>query len=121
MSATILAPSVFDPAHPGAGATALTGDLGGQVLTLAEHLAPVAVPFVLALAAVNWVMGKFGLHDRIELSRLDREAAEQEAARHAKRERAAARKRARMDALHDEALTENRRRNLRKRVTGSYT
>jgi hypothetical protein len=67
------------------------------------------------------VMRKFGLADRIELARLDREAAAVEAARAAKKERAAARKRARMDAMHDEALHTNRRRNLRKKVTGSYS
>lgn len=61
MSETILAPAAFDPAHPGAEATSLAGDVGNQVVHLAQTLVPVAVPFVLTLVAIRWVMHKFGV------------------------------------------------------------
>lgn len=51
----------FDPAHPGAQATDLAANVGGQVLHVAETIAPVAVPFVLALGAIRWTLSKFGL------------------------------------------------------------
>lgn len=113
-------PAPFDPAHPGAQATLLAQDLGARVLDVAVHLAPIAVPFVLALTAIGWAMEKFGLNGRIELAHLEREAREAEAARIARAERRASRKQDKWNAMVDDAYTENRRRNLRKRFTGSY-
>lgn len=42
-------------------ATTLANDVGGQVIDTAVALAPVAVPFVLAMTAIGWVLRKFGL------------------------------------------------------------
>jgi hypothetical protein len=108
--------SAPDPAVP---ASALVNGLGTEVLDVAVSLAPVAVPFVLALAAIAWVMRKFGLAERVELARLDREAAALEAKRALRRQRTAARKQAKWNAMHDEALTMNRRHDLRRRFSGS--
>jgi len=53
---------------PAAIATTLTTDVGGQVLDTATSLAPVVVPFVLALAAIGWVMRKFNLKKKASLT-----------------------------------------------------
>lgn len=108
------------PGSSAAPAGQLVDSLGGQVLDLAVGVAPLAVPFVLGLAALHWAMEKFGLSARIELAAMDREAAAKEASRVARAERREARKQAKWDGMLDDAYTENRRRNLRKRVTGSY-
>jgi hypothetical protein len=62
MSTTILAPSVFDPGNPGAQAISLADQVGNAVVDTAANLAPIAVPFVLAMTAIAWVMRKFGLY-----------------------------------------------------------
>ena len=119
-----LAPGRFaqqvQPLDIGDMVQALADDLGGQVLALAGQLAPLAVPFALALAALAFVLHKFGVAGRVELMRLDREAAAQQEKGRIRKERAAARRAAKWDALLDDAYTENRRRHLRKRFTGSY-
>lgn len=51
-------PPAYDPA---VAATTLAQNTGEQVLTLATDLAPIAVPFVLGLAALRWVLNKFGV------------------------------------------------------------
>lgn len=53
---------------PTAIATTLTTDVGGQVIDTATSLAPVAVPFILALTAIGWVMKKFGLKKKAGLN-----------------------------------------------------
>ena len=42
-------------------ATSLAANVGDQVIDTAVSLAPVAVPFVLAMTAIGWVLKKFGL------------------------------------------------------------
>lgn len=42
-------------------ATTLAGNVGDQVIDTAVSLAPVAVPFILAMTAIGWVLRKFGL------------------------------------------------------------
>lgn len=49
------------PPDATAVATTLAGNVGGQVIDTAVALAPVAVPFVLAMTAIGWVLRKFGL------------------------------------------------------------
>lgn len=51
------------PPPPDAGTVAsdLAGSIGNQVITAALDIAPVAVPFVLALTALTWVLKKFGV------------------------------------------------------------
>jgi hypothetical protein len=106
---------------PAGIATNLTDGVGNAVVDLAVDLAPVTVPFVLAMGAIAWVMHKFGLNDRIELARLDRDAHAAEIAKYERSQRARARKAAKWDAMLDDAYAENRRRNLRKKVRGSYS
>lgn len=53
---------------PTAIATTLAGDVGGQVIDTATSLAPVAVPFVLAMTAIAWVLRKFGLKKKASLN-----------------------------------------------------
>lgn len=50
----------FDPAHPAAQATTLVDQVGNEVLHVAEGIAPIAVPFVLAMVSIRWVLAKFG-------------------------------------------------------------
>jgi len=78
---TLLAPGPLEPASP---ATQLVDVLSGP-LDLAVGLAPVAVPFILAVAAIAWVLERFGVAGRVE--------------------------------QHDEALTMNRRLDLRRRFS----
>ena len=47
--------------NPTGIATTLTTNVGGQVIDTAVALAPIAVPFVLAMTAIGWVLRKFGL------------------------------------------------------------
>lgn len=110
---------VTSPPDPAVPASQLVSGLGTQVLDVAVGLAPLAVPFVLVLGGISWVLHKFGVAGRIELAQLERQAAQQEAARLARAQRREARKRARMDALHEEALTLNRRHDLRRRFRRS--
>lgn len=49
------------PPDPAVPAQQLVDGVGAQVLDLAAALVPVVVPFILALAAIRWVMGKFRL------------------------------------------------------------
>lgn len=58
MSTYLLAPAAPVPAQP---AQQLVSELGGEVVDTALDLAPVVVPFLLALLAVGWVLSKFGL------------------------------------------------------------
>ena len=60
----LLAPGPPDPAAPVQG---LVDGMGGQVLDVAVGLAPVAVPFVLALAAIGWVLRRFGLAGTVDM------------------------------------------------------
>jgi hypothetical protein len=53
---------------PGTIATALASDVGGQVVGAAVAIAPVAVPFVLGLTAIGWVLKKFGLKKKASLN-----------------------------------------------------
>jgi hypothetical protein len=53
---------------PTAIATTLATDVGGQVIDTATSLAPVAVPFVLAMTAIAWVLKKFGLKKKASLN-----------------------------------------------------
>lgn len=53
---------------PVSTATTLTGNVGGQVVDAAVGIAPIAVPVVLALTAIGWVMRKFGLKRKASLS-----------------------------------------------------
>lgn len=53
---------------PTAIATTLATDVGGQVISTATSLAPVAVPFVLAMTAIGWVLRKFGLKKKASLN-----------------------------------------------------
>lgn len=53
---------------PTAIATTLSTDVGGQVIDTAVSLAPVAVPFVLAMTAIGWVLRKFGLKKKASLN-----------------------------------------------------
>lgn len=115
MTTLLLAPAPMAPIPD------LMNNLGGQVLATAQGLAPLAVPFVLAMTAIGWVMHKFGVGGRLELMQLDRQAAYDDGVRAAKAERRAANKQRRYDSMRDDANTENRRRNLRKRFTGSYS
>lgn len=118
MSVYVLAPGPTPvPAVP---AAELVHNLGGQVVDTAVGLAPVAVPFVLTLAAIAWVLERFGVAGRIELAQLERAEAATAAAREQKRARSAARKQARWDSMLEDAYTERRRRELRHRFTGSY-
>lgn len=48
-------------------ATSLAGNVGDQVIDTAVALAPVAVPFVLAMTAIGWVLRKFGLKKNASL------------------------------------------------------
>jgi len=52
---------------PAAIATTLTNSVGDQVVDAAVSIAPIAVPFVLALTAIGWVMRKFGLNKKASL------------------------------------------------------
>ena len=51
---------------PNQPAEELVHNLGDQVLDLAVDLAPLAVPFVLAMTAIAWVLSKFGVSGRID-------------------------------------------------------
>jgi hypothetical protein len=53
---------------PAAIAGTLATNVGGQVLTTAETLAPIAVPFILAMTAIGWALNKFGLRKKASLS-----------------------------------------------------
>lgn len=53
---------------PVSTATTLTSNVGGQVVDAAVGIAPIAVPVVLALTAMGWVMRKFGLKRKASLS-----------------------------------------------------
>lgn len=53
--------TAYTPPAPGTVATTLTNNVGQKVIDGALDVAPVAVPFILALAAINWTMKKFGL------------------------------------------------------------
>lgn len=57
------------PTPPDATAisTTLANNVGGQVIDTAVSLAPVAVPFVLAMTAIGWVLRKFGLKKNASL------------------------------------------------------
>lgn len=50
-----------------ATATTLANNVGNQVIDTAIDLAPVAVPFVLAMTAIGWVLSKFGLKKKASL------------------------------------------------------
>lgn len=58
----MFAPAPPDPVDVG---TTLGVDLGGRVLDLAVGLAPVAVPFILALTVITWALHKFGLAGQV--------------------------------------------------------
>lgn len=53
---------------PAAIATTLATSVGGQVVDTAVSLAPVAVPFVLAMTTIGWVLRKFGLKKKASLN-----------------------------------------------------
>lgn len=53
--------TAYVPPDPGDVATSLTNNVGQKVVDGALDVAPVAVPFILALAAITWTMRKFGL------------------------------------------------------------
>lgn len=113
---------------PAAPAERLVSDLGGQVLQVAQDLAPVFVPYILAMTAIGLVLHKFGLTkaiDGFEVRQHERGLAAEHNLRvqrsAARRERRAAAAAAAMNVAHDEALGINRRRNVRKRITGSYS
>jgi len=55
-----------DPTPPPTAAEragVLVDNVGGQLVDVAAHLAPVAVPFLLALGAIAFVMNKFSLRE----------------------------------------------------------
>ena len=56
------------PPDATAVATSLAGNVGDQVIDTAVSLAPVAVPFVLAMTAIGWVLRKFGLKKKASLN-----------------------------------------------------
>jgi hypothetical protein len=58
----------YVPPSPGTVGTNLANNVGQKVIDGALDLAPVAVPFILALAAINWVMRKFGLKKKASLN-----------------------------------------------------
>lgn len=43
-------------------ATTLAGNVGGQLVDTVTGVAPILVPFFLAIWAVRFVLGKFGLN-----------------------------------------------------------
>lgn len=55
---------------PDAGDTAITlaNNVGGQVIGTAVDLAPVAVPFILVLSAIGWVLRKFNMRKKAGLN-----------------------------------------------------
>jgi len=55
------------PPDPVAIGTSLMNGVGDQVLDTTVALAPVAVPFVLAIATIGWVLNKFGLRKKASL------------------------------------------------------
>jgi hypothetical protein len=57
---------------PAGIATNLTDGVGNAVVDLAVDLAPVAVPFVLAMAAIGGVLRKFGLTPSAGLDAFER-------------------------------------------------
>lgn len=52
---------------PSAAATTLAQSTGTQVLDTAVDVAPIAVPFVLGLAALRWALNKFGVGGKAKL------------------------------------------------------
>lgn len=53
--------------NPATVATTLVTDVGGQVVDASVAIAPVAVPFMLALTAISWALSKFGLKKKAGL------------------------------------------------------
>jgi hypothetical protein len=118
----------YAPPLPGDVGEQLAAKVGKLVIDGALEVAPIAVPFILALAAIAWVMQKFGLTGAVasfaaagEQRRLAAEHHANEERRARRKARAAARKQAAWNEMHDDALAMNRRRNVRKRLTGSYS
>jgi hypothetical protein len=62
--------TAYSYASPGTGSlgTELSANVGKQVIDGAISLAPIMVPFILALLAIAWVMKKFGLRKRASLN-----------------------------------------------------
>lgn len=112
---------IATPPDPGQVATSLGNDVGQQLLDLVVNLLPLLVPFVLVVLVIGWVAAFFGLEARAELAAVERQQAERAAkaerrrlARIARQERATA-------LMLEDAYAMNRRRNVRRRLTGSYS